>query len=240
MSATGSCYYVYGIVDADSAAQESPLRAAVAGPLAAVYEELDPDDLSSLGSPAVDDEIAQLAVKHDAVVRRLAERGATLPMRMGTVWPELTSLVALLQRESATLLDALDHVRSCSEWQLRVHRIVPRAQETDAAYGTASGREYLLNRRDEQRRAAMARRPLSDDLDTTDGSLVALSRGVVSRTLPDGGIARAYLVAADDGDAFVDMADRVLEELTSPQCVATLRGPLPAYSFVDVALEVQR
>jgi gas vesicle protein GvpL/GvpF len=158
-------------------------------------------------------------------------------MRLGTVWPDLDGLITVLRRGSGALRDALDQVRGCAEWELRVERMEGRAVQDglDAATGT----QYLLDRRAERRRVALAHRPLTAELDAVDGGLVARARAVVSRDFPGGGLVRAYLVPADRTDDFVHEADRVAAQLAGVDCAAALRGPLAAYSFVDLRLEAR-
>src|SRR5436305_328042 len=89
--------------------------------IAAVHTEMAPGDLSGIDAELVEgSRLAELARRHDAVVTALGCLGAVLPVRLGTLLPERAALATLLQDGHTGLADALDNVRGCAEWQVRV------------------------------------------------------------------------------------------------------------------------
>jgi Gas vesicle synthesis protein GvpL/GvpF len=52
-----------------------------------------------------------------------------------------------------------------------------------------------------------------------------------------GAVTLTYLVADQAQDEFISAAHEGIAELERLGCAATLRGPLPAYSFADVRLK---
>jgi hypothetical protein len=243
---SGRSLYVYGIVDRPShpaliaaAAGGAGLDVTGAGRVAAVHADIDPDALRVI-EPEVREgtRLAELARNHDDVVSALARAGAVLPMRLGTVVADRDLLAGLLADAHACIADALDGVRGCSEWQLRIDptSCADEDRRVPAQGRPGSGAAYLRARRDERRRVSAADHRLGDALDALDEALSFFSTAVRGALTVHHPASRAYLVPNSVQESFVAAADDGLTRLGQLRCTARLLGPRPAYSFADVRL----
>ena len=114
--------YVYAVTDA-AAAPPPTLYPIAEGALAAVVADHD--------APAP---TAEALLRHEAVVERLMEDGPLLPMRFGSVTPDVNGWLAA---EQARLSAALERVRGAVELGVRA---------ADPGPPAASGTEYLMRR----------------------------------------------------------------------------------------------
>ena len=224
--------YLFGVIEAAAAPQPLPLppelRLAVVGRVAGVYEEVAADELAAM-EPEVRENgpLAQRARRHDDVLTALAlaePAVPVLPVRLGTVFPDLATLTAVLHARERRLADALDAVRGRLEWGLRVASAPPVA----APPGGGSGTDYLLGRRDARRRVAELRSAIAAAVTALDERLTGLA---------DAATRHAYLVHRTAEAAFLAAAEAGIAELDRLGCTATVRGPLPPYSFTDIRLD---
>lgn len=124
---------VYAIVEGDAALEEG-LRLVPCGEVSAVVGDSEPDPVTP-----------EALAKHDAVVRRLAERfDAILPVRFGEAVLDDSELAKRLSSRAAQLLEALEKVRGCAQMTLRVFG-EPGAIEEPTEGGP--GTRYLEARR---------------------------------------------------------------------------------------------
>lgn len=190
--------------------------------------------------------IADLAVRYDAALRALVVDGPVLPMRLGTSVPSLGRMHSLLNRFDDVLGDELDRMRTTREWHVKVD-IRAGGVATSGAAGqsrpprprpnaeASSGTAYLLGRRDALR--AHAARSDADfaPVAAMDDALCALASGVLGSFNRTGGM-RRYLVDRAD-EAEMESVLRAARAGCGPGTAITVAGPLPAYSFVRLALE---
>lgn len=222
--------YVYAIVDADAHVPvRGGLRLTRRGRVAAVHSEIESAQLEGIERDLSEDgRLAVLARRHDDVVRTLADAGAVLPVRLGTVFPDETALAAVLAEAESSLAVELDRVRGRHEWELRV-----RAGRITAT-SESSGTEYLMARRDEAR----ARDGLRDALASVDQTLGGFADAAAGPEPAATGMSRSYLVPDAVAAQFTAAVAAAASELETRGCVARLSGPLPPYRFVAVRLEV--
>ena len=244
---TEDCLYVFGIVDGGRPVPSSdgppgeglepaPLRVATVDEVAAVYSPFDPTSLSAAAEDLAVEELAGLARRHDAVLRRLAEDGPVLPMRLGTLCADASRLTDLLRRSTGRILAALDAVRGRSEWSVRVSA-GPSVSPAPANEG--SGTQYLLDRRHQRQRAAEQAEAVARAAEAMDCELAALAYRTRDRLRrADTVLARSYLVVDEARDDVLDVLDAAGEPLRAAGCAVEVDGPLPPYSFTDVQLEV--
>lgn len=229
--------YVFGVVDGRddnspvaTVAAQLGLSARRVGRVAAVCEPGRGPD------PRDDVAVIAAARRHDALLQAIAEVGPVLPVRLGiTCRSDLLDRV--LGAEQDQLQRELDRIRGRHEWRLKVTGRQPPAETASEA---ASGTDYLrakadavraARRPDEAAQAVFASldeqlRPLAIDADE-----VKVNAGAAAVR------ARSYLVPDAQETALMRTADAVSE--TAHDVDVTLIGPLPAYSFVTVRLEVR-
>jgi hypothetical protein len=216
--------YIYGIVDEVSGdlglgLDGSPLRAVPAGRVAAVVSE------HERAPEAGEDHFWQ----HEAVLERLLEEGAVLPMRFGATVAGAKKLEALLRSREEEFVGLLAVVRGAVELSVRAElpaRESPREAEGDAG-GERSGTEYMRDRGRALREVEQAKERLHEPLkDLSRRSLVLEARTAHGL---EGAFRAAYLVDIERVDAFARCVEGLAEKLGSE---VSCTGPWPPYSFV--------
>jgi gas vesicle protein GvpL/GvpF len=190
------------------------------------FDDLDSEDISETSR------LAELARHHDRTLQTLAGAGTVLPVRLGTLFPDIEAMLALIAETEDGLVEQLDRVRGCHEWAVRV-RERRESAATDEADST--GTEYLQHRRDERDARNERREMVLATMTSIDDTLSRLADAIAGPGVGTSlSMSRAYLV--DDG-AQADFAAAVTEaaaELAELRCTLAVSGPLPAYSFVGV------
>jgi hypothetical protein len=249
-AAGDSCLYVFGIVDGtrhlspgDAAAMHdvdltsAVLRLVAVDRVAAVYTALDPSSWKATTEDLLAEQLTTLARRHDAVVRSLAAHGPVLPMRLGTLCADAPRLLNVLRASTRQILAALDSVRGCSEWAIRVSS-QPSTQMPEFAPAAGTGTDYLHSRRQNRLRQAAHARTAASAAADLDEEMSALARRHREQAhLADTLLAHSYLVPdvlrADLERALALSVDR----LRDARCTVEVTGPLPPYSFADLRLE---
>jgi Gas vesicle synthesis protein GvpL/GvpF len=163
---------------------------------------------------------------HERVVERLMGDRAVLPMRYGTKLGDDAALRASLAEREGELLAALDRVRGRVE--LSVRAMQPHGTNGDAAAIAlpTTGREYLLSRLHDGRRAEQAAAAVHQPL----AALAVAARRWPGR-VPGEVLRAAYLVDR----AVVPRFRATVERLQRDQPAALLcTGPWPPYSFAEL------
>lgn len=227
-------YAIYCIVDSNQ-----PAPAGVVGLHAGAVTTLPYRGIaaavSALAAPVAD--IVAGAVQHEAVVERLIEAHAVLPMRFPTVLGSPEAVVAMMARHYDSFNESLCRLRGRVEfgvkvlWPDRLWR--PKGRPCDGERHSAGGRQYMQERY-RQHRDRKARQEQAAQweriLDTSLGQWVAAKKAgdlVTDRLAFDG----VYLVdVAKQGDfrrAFANLAGE------DPEPKYLLSGPWPPYSFIE-------
>ncbi len=213
--------YMYGVVDVVPAdlgtgLEAAPLRAIVAGRLAAIVGEHD-------GAPEADEDGFW---EHEAVVERLMEDAVVLPMRFGTTVADDSAVEELLRSRAEEFAELIDEVRGAVELSVRAE--LPAAAPPTPVRGgaddtTPDGTEYMR-----ERGRLLRYRDRSSEV--LHESLTALSRRSLLHAGGAGtGFKGAYLVDGGSVDTFADLVDSLGVEMgVEISCT----GPWPPYSFV--------
>jgi hypothetical protein len=249
LALTEQCVYVYGIVDSSiqpgmliGAARGPELELTSVGAVAAVHCRIDTSEMTDLEPEIVEgSRFAQLVRRHDEVVTALALAGPVLPVRFGTLLADCDRLTEALTDGEQQLSSALDRVRGCAEWQLRV--TPPTSEMSDqvhpASNGAASagpGTLYLLGKRDARRRAVDRHSQVVEAVRALDAELSERAHECAGPALSGASGKRAYLVGHTEQGDFLTVCGHAAEALERLGCTVTLHGPLAAYSFTDVRL----
>jgi hypothetical protein len=161
---------------------------------------------------------------------------AVLPVRFDGTMTDVGFLTSALDERSEAAEQRLARVRQCVEFGIRVTPVDPEDGPADVP-GDANGRGYLMRKatllrhEDEQRqRAERAVRSALESLPARPLEWMSLP---VSRS--EATVARASLLVRDDD------AESVLSQLAAVShhergVEVTVVGPLPPYSFTEVAL----
>jgi hypothetical protein len=224
------------------AARGTELELTSVGAVAAVHCCIDTSEVTDLEPEIVEgSRFAQLVRRHDEVVTALALAGPVLPVRFGTLLSDRDKLTDTLADGQQELCRALDRVRGCAEWQLRV---TPPATdlpdephpEPDARSVAQPGTVYLLGKREARRRAVDRRAALAETIRALDASMAEHAQETGGAALHGASGTRAFLVAHAAQEAFLAAGVPAFTALEDLGCTVALTGPLPAYSFADVRL----
>lgn len=161
-------------------------------------------------------------VVHERVVEALMAQGPILPMRFGTMLEDAGTLADAVAARHDALTQALARVRGRVELGLRVLD----TREPAVRSAARTGRDYLLERAAEQRRADEATNAIHAPLRS-----LAASSVVRHRPAPGAVMAAAYLLDVDRVPEFRARANRLAGRHGELHVVVT--GPWPAYSFVS-------
>lgn len=236
-----TCVYVYAVVGDDHPATVAADRGAYLvgrGPVRAVCSAIDSALLTTLTDAGTEETLVGLARRHDVVVRELAEAGATLPVRLGTLCADAERLERALAHSSDALAAQLAAVRGCGEWSVRV---LAEPEPDPSADPDATGTDYLLGRRRAKERRARRRRAAADAIRELHEALSvyarrnAASSALAGERLFSGVYLVPHAYSADVEERCAAAAARLAK--SGARLLST--GPLPAYSFADVQLEVR-
>jgi Gas vesicle synthesis protein GvpL/GvpF len=192
-------------------------------------EELDGLDavVGELGRERIEP-TEEAVLAHARIVEELtAVNEAVLPARFGRGYQNAQALRVAVAEQGDALRQALDRVRGCLELGLRV-----LAKPGDAAGPAQSGREYMLGRLDQRRRAER----LADEVHGPLAELARADTRTVGAT-PQLLLSAAYLVPRDTVDRFRSTLTEL--ETAHPELSLACTGPWPPYSFATVEVEAR-
>lgn len=224
-----------------------PLRTVTDSGLAAVVGTV---DLGEYGEEALQRKLEDLdwltdtARRHDAVVSAICAGGATIPLRLATVYFDDDRVRTMLREQTASFTTVLDRIADRAEWGVRVYSD-PRAftEPTRSAdeSGRPSGTEYLMRRR---ARAAARQDAEARAAEHADRVYAELAKIAVAGTRqppsppalsPDREweiLNATYLIDDRRTREFAAAVDAINARVDDVEIVLT--GPWPPYSFTAV------
>jgi hypothetical protein len=246
-------WYVYGVISSGTELTGAlpgvdpahPVTILREDALAAVtsrvpFEEFDEAQLREhLGDMAW---VETTARAHEAVLERVCEQAAVIPMRMCTVYRTESGVREMLRREAEPLLEALEHLQGRTEWGVKAFIGPGRdAAGPEDGAGASTGTAYMRRKRNERERREQAIEAAEEAAATIHERLSALADD--ARTLPlqrreasghsgDMIFNGVYLVADQEADAFHDEVRALQTELDPVGLELVPTGPWPAYNFV--------
>ena len=186
--------------------------------------------------------VSKAAIGHEQVIEAMmAAAPAVLPMKLLTLFSSDARLTADLTRRRARLAKAASRVSGCQEFGLRV---TPAGADggDDAGAATAdrpaSGLAFLERKKEARdqsreragRRAAFAREAWETMADAArDAVQRPIAGDAIERPLLDA----AFLVGADEREAFARASERLSAAAGAAGCALALTGPWPPYHFVQ-------
>ncbi len=224
-----------------------PLRTVSDSGMAAVVGSVDLDEYGedALRRNLEDlDWLSETARRHDAVVSAICAGGATVPLRLATVYFDDERVRAMLREQADAFTTVLDRIADRAEWGVRVYgdpgAFTERSEPADKA-GRPSGTEYLMRRRARAAARKDAEAIAAERADDIYAELANIAVAGIRQPpsppalapqkvweilnasfLVDERRTREFTAAADDIDARVDDVEIVLT------------GPWPPYSFTAV------
>jgi hypothetical protein len=213
-----------------------------------------PESLATLADPdAPPGALADLARQHDAVVRSaLADAGAVLPFRLGTVLTGEDAARRVLAERADELSEGLARVSGCREWGVQVRDVGAAGSEAipagvdappagvDAESGApGAGTAYLRRRADalaEERRRRAERCRVAGRVDDAL-RVLAIDAVEGGHREADLLLDESYLVPVEVEERFLAAVDAHGDRLAGEGYALRATGPWPPYSFA--ALDVR-
>jgi hypothetical protein len=227
-----------------------PLDAIERNGLVAVVSTVDLDEFGEEGLRRNLEDLQwleEVARGHDAVIQAVAALGPTAPLRLATICLDDAGVRARLDEWHHALVQALDRVEGRYEWSVKAFSRQEPAQDTEAEAGSSAstgkgaGLAYLQRKRDLTQRQMQAEERAAETAEAVHAALA--QRSVASRRLPSQDprltghtgqmtLNGAYLVPAEDGEAFAAAAQALSQE--HPDAHLEVGGPWPPYSFATL------
>lgn len=214
--------------------------------MAPPHDQMEVDDLVVLTSPAPTSDspeaLAEMAMRHNAILTAWAHRGPVLPLRFGTVFSGGEALQAHLSQSLTTLKKALEALGDAQEYVLRLRvigeaspsaRTAPDLPETAGRAFLARGKAARDLRRDlSERRLALAQHLL------TEARLLARQVSPAAAPRPDRLLDAALLIEPAEAKALTDLAQKHRAMAVELGLDLALTGPWPAYGFTMEDIDV--
>ena len=192
--------------------------------------------------------VSDRALAHEAVIEHFAAAGATVPMKLFTLFSSDERAVAFIQEDRERLGRVLDRVDGQVEWGVRVRlddaraRDVLAAEAREGAGGRSAGTAFLLRKKLEQEASRELAGRLRSEMDATFAELAAGASEAVRRepvAAPESGgrllLDAAFLVPRERSADFEAIVERCAKRLAPRACDITLTGPWPPYNFIAEA-----
>ena len=247
-----SACYVYAIVDRAAATLPHSLTGINGEPLMLATWQALAAVTSATGEAKIAPRAA-LLVRHQAVVEVLCQITPTLPVRFGTVLPDVTSVVKALEDHNDTFVADLKRIGGKQEiavtvlWDTPENSIQGNSNDTndlddtnhagmDHVFAEEKGRgtRYLLTRKEAYQRYQGAHekaQAVITDLNTILRPYVCESRYTFS-SKPKPSVRAAYLLAPEMLVRLRTALARYQAQRRAIQLLVT--GPWPPYSFVSI------
>lgn len=252
--------HAYGVVDAGRSVAlpptgigHTPVRLVEVGELGVLVGDLPASEYGE----AVWAEHAQdpawlepIARSHHEVLQAVVEDFDVLPLRLPGIYPDEHELKDAFTASRGELLERLRFVSGHREWSAHVFLSADAAEDPEPAAAPASGRDYLLMRKQQAAQkgsSRQARQLLATDV--YEGLDRAAHASVVN-LVQDGALSgrsepmllnSAHLVARGEEEIFLAVATE-LDRFAGAEGGLRLEvsGPWPAYNFTGVRSESRR
>ncbi|MBI4704458.1 MAG: GvpL/GvpF family gas vesicle protein [Deltaproteobacteria bacterium] len=256
---TRTVAYLYGITRGDQGAPRvrgAAIETVRSPRLAALVELVDagehtPERIERRLESAPD--LAILARKHETVLEAALALGPVIPARLCTLYRGVPAVRAHLCANQDRYLGMLAGLVGRREWGLKMYCDGARLRATSTQPRSAprppaaarSGHDYLLGKRREARRAAVAAARLDEAAEQVLAAIEPLATGLrVKPLLPSDLTGRSETMALNLAALVADRACPALHRVVAALAgrlacegfAFELSGPWPAYSFCDGAL----
>jgi hypothetical protein len=179
------------------------------------------------------DWLERTARAHDAVVAKAFETSVIVPVRLATIFNDVSNLRNMLEQERDKILALLERLRGQREWGVK--GFIGEAQN-DSRSQIRTGTEYLQRRRNALNAQQAATEIARVQAERVHAVLHGIATASRLRPCQDSGLSSSsrpmilnatYLVADDRIGSFKE----TVGEMTSPGLVLELTGPWAPYSF---------
>jgi hypothetical protein len=190
------------------------------------------------------DWVSERALAHEVVVEHCAATAPVLPMKLFTLFHNDERAAAHVTTQREEIGKIFDRIAGRVEWGVRIlfreeearRRAV--AENGDGGDRPSSGTSFLLRKKAEKESARDLAATLRTEIDRAYEELAGRS-AEARRRQPEAGeigarllLDAAFLVPADDGEAFDAAVQHLARQLADRACEVTLTGPWPPYNFL--------
>jgi hypothetical protein len=249
----GSAWYVYGVITAEAALEESGpagversrVEVVTEGSLAAVLSAVPADDFEDapLRAHLADMQwVEQLARAHEAVLDWIRAQTTVVPMRMCTVYKSEGGVREFLIRDHAGFEETLAQLEGKAEWGVKVFSLPVRPAGPVEPDTPATGAAYLDQRRRELERQEHAAERVQEAAAliheqlcglACDGLVAPPQRPEASGHEGEMVLNGVYLVEDSSAELFASTVAELNAESKALGLDLVLTGPWPAYNFVS-------
>jgi hypothetical protein len=179
-----------------------------------------------------------LARGHERVLDEALRVGAVVPVRLCTIYDGPERVRAMLDREHASLAEALQRLRGTAEWGVKAFLVAPEAEADPAA--PATGIEYLARKRQARDDAEATRHAAETTAErihrrlsrcAIDAMLTRVQDRRLSGREEEMILNAAYLVAEARTAEFQTLFRELKRRHGADGVELALTGPWPAYHF---------
>jgi hypothetical protein len=187
------------------------------------------------------DWVSTAAVGHARVVHRFARMpGATVvPLKVFTLFSDETRAAGELEAMKGSWQDALDRIRGCTEWGVRITAAAAPGRATTRT-AAASGTAFLARKKQDRDEARVRHRESARAAEEAFDRLSRIARESRRREAPPEAahpplLEAAFLVPVSGQPRFDAAITRAAQACRRAHADLVLTGPWPAYSFVQGA-----
>jgi hypothetical protein len=189
--------------------------------------------------------LERVARVHETVLERAGERTTIVPLRLCTIFADVSGVQHMLEANRQSLTAALERLAGRQEWAVKLlvdpERLEAACGPGDATTTAGSGTTYLLGRKAERERRAAAERlgrELAENVHARlqDWAIDAVVNPPQSREL-SGHVGEmllngAYLVESARAEELRALATELEERHAGVDARLEVTGPLPPFNFV--------
>jgi hypothetical protein len=199
----------------------APVEVLTVGRLGAVIErEVDITQIQ-----ADDSRLMAAVLAHDRVLNHLFTHIPLLPLRFGTQFNDIDSVITLLEAEGETYHQKLSHLQDRAEYLIK---LVPQSLELPEIASDIKGREYFLAKKQRLQDHTAALNQQADELQNFLTDLTTQNIPLV-RSTPQDNEERLHVLLSRDNEVTQQLVSAWQEKLTTWQVVCS--EPLPPYHF---------
>ena len=254
-------YYQYAFAQPDCRVQEIgpgvdarfPVELICDGPAAAVasrvgLDRFDPDKLQGRTAEEIR-WLSEIAARHNQIICQAADSSTVLPLRLGAVFRSQDSLQAALVRCRPTVASFLQQFRQRQEWSVKLYgktfqredlagHAGPPSPHYDTAARTGTG--YLAEKKLQLEDRRKLRATLHQTVQTVEQRLSAKAErycrlrtltGELTGHSEDMVFNAAFLLPAATRESWLEMIERVRQDICETGLLLELSGPWPPYHF---------
>lgn len=254
-------WYVYGVLDVRDESIATGLRGisdeavgtVTEGLLAAVYSHVPGDEFeeSELRTHLSDMAwVEKVARGHEAVLDELCQRTTVIPMRMCTVYQSEERVREMLERERASLQEAIEQLEGKREWGVQAFFHRDRAsldaatgEDADGTGGSAgsAGAAYLQRRREQRDSEAQLEQLVNEATEeihdalgaiTADSAVNPPQRAEATGRAGEMVLNGVYLVEDSAKEAFDERVRELQANFSATGLELLITGPWPPYNFL--------